>query len=64
MLRAAGRTSLEGVRAVVLETDGSFSVVGSDEWDGAPGAGAGDRFLALDGVVAPEGLGPAHLRQR
>ena len=64
VLRAAGRTSLEGVRAVVLETDGSFSVVGADEGDGAPRSGAGDPFLALDGVVAPKGLGPAHLRQR
>lgn len=64
VLRAAGRTSLDGVRAVVLETDGSFSVVGADEGDGAPRSGAGDPFLALDGVVAPKGLGPAHLRQR
>lgn len=43
-LRGAGRSDLRGVAAVVLETDGSLSVIGSE---------AGGDGWALDDVAAP-----------
>lgn len=43
-IRAAGMVELDGVGAVILETDGSFSVVGRVEADGIP---------SLDGVMVP-----------
>jgi len=43
-VRSAGHTSLNYVEAVVLETDGSFSVVGRGSGDGRP---------SLEGVQGP-----------
>lgn len=50
-VRASGKAEMEQVEAVVLETDGSFSVIGQ-------GAGGGES--SLDGVKAP---GPEEVRR-
>jgi uncharacterized membrane protein YcaP (DUF421 family) len=44
-VRAAGQASLEGVDAVVLETDGNFSVITSG-WNGSR-----DALADVDGVA-------------
>lgn len=54
-IRSAGIGSLEAVHAVVLETDGSFSVVGTGE-------GRGDDASSLVGVRPTKGDGERYRR--